>query len=171
MTVHDATFQPSPTTALPTDTFETKSRKQIGDVHVAMQYYRPAHTDGDISVHFEEPDILHVGDAWFNGYYPFIDYSSGGSIDGMIRATQLNLKHVSINTIIIPGHGKIGGKDELQRSLDMLAGVREKVAAAKRQGKTLSEITALKPTAAYDTNFSAAAMTAEEFVSLVYAGV
>lgn len=82
---------------------------------LSLQYYGPAHTDSDISVIFEEADVIHVGDMWWNGFHPFIDYSTGGSIDGMIRATERNLAAVTDKTIIIPGHGAVASKASLSR--------------------------------------------------------
>jgi glyoxylase-like metal-dependent hydrolase (beta-lactamase superfamily II) len=67
-----------------------------------------------------EADVLHVADTWWNGYYPFIDYSTGGSIDGTIRATEANLTKVTDRTIIIPGHGPVGDKSQLAVYHDML---------------------------------------------------
>ena len=67
-----------------------------------MQHYGPAHTDSDISVHFVEADILHVADTFWNGIYPFIDYSTGGNIDGMILAADANLATATEKTIVIP---------------------------------------------------------------------
>ena len=70
-----------------------------------LQYYGPAHTDSDIWVYFVEADILHAADTFWNGIYPFIDYSTGGSIDGMIRAADANLAKATEKTIVISGHG------------------------------------------------------------------
>jgi glyoxylase-like metal-dependent hydrolase (beta-lactamase superfamily II) len=76
---------------------------QLNGTSIALKHYAPAHTDSDISVHFADADILHVGDTFWNGYYPFIDYSTGGSIDGTIRATEANLAKVTDKMIVIPG--------------------------------------------------------------------
>jgi glyoxylase-like metal-dependent hydrolase (beta-lactamase superfamily II) len=92
-----------------------------------------------------EADVLHVADTWWNGYYPVIDYSTGGSIDGTIRATEANLTKVTDRTIIIPGHGPVGDKSQLAVHHDMLVTVRHKVATLKKQGKSLDEIVAAKP--------------------------
>ena len=98
--------------------------------------YGPSHTDGDLSAYFVEPDVLHCGDTWWNGHYPFIDYSTGGNIKGMIKAAEWNLAKASEKTIVIPGHGKIAGKPELTEYRDMLVTVHDKVAALKKEGKT-----------------------------------
>ena len=95
------TFAPAPAEALPTTTFRDAHRLRQNDTSLTLKYYGPAHTDSDISVVFEEADLIHVGDTWWNGFYPFIDYSTGGSIDGMIRATKRNLSALTDKTVII----------------------------------------------------------------------
>ena len=96
---------------------------------LALKYYGPAHTDSDISVTFPEADILHCGDTYWNGIYPFIDYSTGGNIDGMIKAAQANVSAVTDRTIVIPGHGQpVSNKAELTEYRDMLVSIRDNVA-------------------------------------------
>ena len=136
-----------------------------------LQHYDHAHTDTDISVHFTDADVLHTGDTWFNGAYPFIDYSTGGNIDGMIRATKRNLATGTTSTIIIPGHGPVGNKTQLSDSLDMLSAVRDRIAALKQQGKSADETVAAKPTASFDAKFGKGFVTPEMFGKLVYQGV
>jgi hypothetical protein len=126
---------------------------ELNGTTIALKHYAPAHTDSDISVHFKEADIFHIADTFWNGYYPFIDYSTGGSIDGMIRATEGNLAKVTDTMIVIPGHGAIGNKSQLAFYRDLLVGTREKVAAWKKQGQSLDEIIAAKPTAATDAQW------------------
>ena len=99
---------------------------------IALKYYGAAHTDGDISAYFTDADVFHVGDTFWNGYYPFIDYSTGGSIDGMIRATEANLAKVTNKMVVIPGHGAVGDKSQLAFYRDLLVGTREKVASLSR---------------------------------------
>src|SRR3974390_61971 len=140
------TFPPSPAGAIPAEVFDDEQTVKLNGTTIALKYYGPAHTDGDISVHFTDADIFHVGDTFWNGYYPFIDYSTGGSIDGMIRATQANVAKVTDTMIVIPGHGAVGDKSQLVFYRDLLVGTREKVAALKKQGKSLHEILAAKPT-------------------------
>jgi hypothetical protein len=111
-----------------------------------------------------------VGDTWWNGIYPFIDYSTGGSIDGMIRATESNLAKVTEKTTIIPGHGPVGNKSQLVEFRDMLTALRAKIAALKKQGKSLEDVTATKPTSTYDAKWGALVPPAL-FTKLVYQGV
>ena len=101
----DYNFPPLSAAALPTDVFATERTLKLNGTTLALKYYGPAHTDSDISVQFTEADILHTGDTYWNGIYPFIDYSTGGSIDGSIRAADANLAATTDKTIIIPGHG------------------------------------------------------------------
>ena len=166
-----ATFPPSPAGALPTKTFSATDTLQTNGETLHLVHYDPAHTDTDISVHFANADVLHTGDTWFNGIYPFIDYSTGGSIDGMIAAGKRNLALASAKTIIVPGHGPVGDRAQLQQFYDMLSGVRARVATLKKQGRSVDETIAAKPTAPYDGTFKAGAIPAEVFVRLVYQGV
>ena len=165
------TFPPAPAGAIPTIVFDDEHHVHQNDTRIALKYYGPAHTDSDISVLFEEADVIHVGDTWWNGFYPFIDYSTGGSIDGMIRATERNLTIVTNKTIIIPGHGPVGNKAGLTEYDDMLVAIRNNVAALKKQGKSLSETIAAKPTAAYDSKWGQFLIPPAIFTGLVYSGV
>jgi len=165
------TFPPAPAGALPVTTFDQGHRIHHNDTNIALKYYGPAHTDSDVSVLFEEANVIHVADTWWNGIYPFIDYSTGGSIDGMIQASDRNLKVVSNDTIIIPGHGPVGNKAALAQFRDMLVEIRHNVSELKKQGKSLDETIAAKPTARYDAKFGQFLITPAFFTSLVYSGV
>jgi len=165
------TFPASPVGALPTKLFKTDYKLDINGTTLALKYYPPAHTDSDISVEFTDADILHVADTCWNGYYPFIDYSTGGSIDGSIRAAEANVARVTSKTIIIPGHGPIANKQQLIEFRDMLMGVRDKVADLKKQGRSLDEVVEAKPTADYDAKWGGFVIDGGTFASLVYQGV
>ena len=112
-----------------------------------------------------------MADTWWNGVYPFIDYSTGGSIDGQIRAAQQNVDAVTPDTIVVPGHGPIGDRTGLIEFRDMLVAIREKVAGLKRQGMTAFEVIAAKPTAAFDAKWGQFLITPSAFTGLVYQGV
>jgi glyoxylase-like metal-dependent hydrolase (beta-lactamase superfamily II) len=165
------TFPPSPRGAIPTEVFQDEKTVQLNGATIVLKHYAPAHTDSDISVHFTEADIFHVADTFWNGYYPFIDYSTGGSIDGMIRGTEANLAKVTNMMIVIPGHGAIGDKSQLAFYRDLLVGTREKVAALKKQGKSLDEIVAAKPTAATDAKWGKGFRSPRDFIGDVFQGV
>jgi len=165
------TFPPVPAGAIPKTVFDDAYRVHHNDTQLALKHYAPAHTDSDISVVFEEAEVIHVGDTLWNGIYPFIDYSTGGSIDGMIRATEHNLSAVTDKTIVIPGHGPIANKTSLAEFRDMLVTIRSNVATLKKQGKSLSATIAAKPTAAYDAKWGQFLITPAMFTGLVYSGV
>jgi glyoxylase-like metal-dependent hydrolase (beta-lactamase superfamily II) len=165
------TFPPSPAGAIPTEVFNKDKTLHLNNTAIALAYCGPSHTDGDISAYFIEADVLHTGDTWWNGHYPFIDYSTGGNINGMIKAAEANLTRVTEKTIVIPGHGRIGGKPEMTEYRDMLVTIRDRVAALKKEGKSLDEIVAAKPTAAYDNKWAGSFITGDVFTKLVYAGV
>ena len=169
--IFHATFPAVPADALPTIMFTTDYTLTTNDATIALSHYDPAHTDTDISVYFADADVLHTGDTWFNGAYPFIDYSTGGNINGMIAATKRNLATGTNSTIVIPGRGPVGNKQQLSDTLDMLSAIRDKVAALRQQGKTADEAVAAKPTAPFDDKFAKGFVTPEMFTRLVYVGV
>src|SRR5207248_1274975 len=138
---------------------------------LALKHYEPAHTDSDISVEFMDSDIIHVADTFWNGHFPFIDYSTGGSIDGAIRAVEANVAKATDKTIVILGHGPVGNKSQLVEFRDMLVSVREKVSALKKQGKSLDEVLAAKPTSDYDAKWGGYVIDGKTFTELVYTGV
>jgi glyoxylase-like metal-dependent hydrolase (beta-lactamase superfamily II) len=165
------TFPASPAGAIPAEVFSADRTIHLNGTTIALKYYGPAHTDGDISIYFTEGDVLHTGDTWWNGHFPFIDYSTGGSINGMIKAAEANLAMVTDKTIVVPGHGPVGGKTELIEYRDILASIRDRVAALKGEGKSLNEIVAAKPTAAYDAKWGTGFVNGEFFTKLVYKGI
>jgi glyoxylase-like metal-dependent hydrolase (beta-lactamase superfamily II) len=166
-----ATFPAAPAGAIPTMTFAEKHKVKLNGATIELEHFSPAHTDTDIAVMFVEANVLHTGDTWFNGFYPFFDYSTGGNINGMIKAADRNLAASNADTIIIPGHGPVGDKKQLQAFRDMLVASRDKVAALKAQGKTLAEVVAAKPTAETDAAWGGGFMKPEAFVGLVFQGV
>jgi len=167
----DWTFPAAPAGALPVTVFAAEHEMRRNNTRIALKYYGPAHTDSDVSVHFTEADVMHVGDTWWNGVYPFIDYSTGGSIDGQIRAAEANLAMITSQMIVIPGHGPVGGRSDIVEFRDMLVAIRENVAALKKQGRSLEETIAAKPTGAYDSKWGQFLIPPAHFTGLVYAGV
>jgi glyoxylase-like metal-dependent hydrolase (beta-lactamase superfamily II) len=164
------TFPPSPAGAIPTEVFDQEKMLHLNGTDIVLTYYGPSHTDGDLSAYFVPSDILHCGDTWWNGHYPFIDYSTGGNIKGMIRAAEANLARVSDKTIVIPGHGKIGGRSELAEYREMLVTIYDRVGALKNSGKSLEEAIAAKVTAPYDSKWSTPFITGDVFTKLVFRG-
>ena len=168
----DYNFLPSPEGGLPSEVFGQSRDMALNGASIALRHYGEAHTDSDISVTFAEADVVHVGDTYWNGIYPFIDYSTGGSIDGMISASDANLAATTDSTIIIPGHGApVSNRAELQAFRDMLVAVRDNVAALKLQGRSRDETVAAKPTAAFDAKWGNFVIDPAYFTRLVYEGV
>ncbi len=167
----NATIPPAPQGALPTMLFNSYRDINGEGNTLKLTHYEPAHTDTDIYVYFTEADILHCGDTWFNGMYPFIDYSTGGNINGMIAAAAQNLALATDTTMLIPGHGPVGNKAQLVEFHDMLIAVRDKVATLKKQGLSLEATQAAKPTAPFDDKFGKGFLKPDLFVMLVYTGV
>ncbi|HEY1942712.1 MAG TPA: MBL fold metallo-hydrolase [Roseiarcus sp.] len=157
---------------IPSEVFFTEHNLKLNGLSIGLKYYGHAHTDSDISVTFGEADIVHVADTYWNGVYPFIDYSTGGSIDAMIAASDANLAATTDKTIIIPGHGNpVSNKAELKDFRDMLVAIRENVAKLKRQGRSRDETVAAKPTAAFDARFGNSVIDPDFFTRLVFEGV
>jgi len=128
------TFPAAAAGAIPAKVFATEYKLYLNDTAIFLKHYDPAHTDSDISVNFTEADVVHIGDTWWNGVYPFIDYSTGGSIDGTIRAAETNLAAVTDRTVVIPGHGPVGGKSGLTEYRDSKKTSRQECRLAAKDG-------------------------------------
>jgi len=168
MKIFHSTTPAAPAGAWPTVTFEDALNVWRNGDSLDLVHFAPAHTDTDIYIHFQKANVLHVGDIWFNGIYPFIDEGTGGSIGGMIRAAEKVLAVVDNDTKIIPGHGPLGTKADFQRYHDMLAAIRDKVAALKAAGVSEQETIAKKPTAEFDATLAKGFMDADTFTGIVY---
>jgi len=125
---------------LPIITFNDKLSLYINGEKISVFHVDHAHTDGDSMLYFNEGNVLHTGDAYFNGMYPFIDLNSGGSIDGYIEAVKQGINAVNDDTKIIPGHGKLSNKAEYKTFLTMLETLRANVIAEIKKGKTEEEV-------------------------------
>jgi glyoxylase-like metal-dependent hydrolase (beta-lactamase superfamily II) len=165
-------FPPSPPGAVPSIPVSDDEVIELQGSTLAMKHYPGAHTDGDITVTFVGADIVHAGDIYWNGAYPFIDYSTGGNIDRTIRAADAILSAATDRSIIIPGHGNpLSNRSELLAYRDMLVAIRDNVGALKGQGKSLQEIIADKPTATFDSKWGQFVIKPDFFTRLVYQGV
>ena len=165
------TVPPYPAVALPILTFADSVSFHLDGEDVDVLHVAAAHTDGDSLVFFKKANVVHMGDVLFNGRYPFIDYSSGGSIDGVLAAADLVLSRVDDKTRLIPGHGPLASKADLQKYRDMLATIRDRIQKAVADGKTLDQTVALKPTAEFDAAWGAGSLKPDVFVALLYSGL
>ena len=139
----------SPAAALPIVTVSEDVTFHLNGDNIEVHHVAHAHTDGDAIIHWPNANVIHMGDTFWSGLLPFIDLDSGGSIDGMIAATEAGLAIANDQTVIVPGHGPIGHKPELQRFHDMLKTLRDRVAAEIRAGHSLDQIKALRLADAY----------------------
>ena len=161
-------FGPSPAEALPQETFASSHRLKANGESLALQHFAPAHTDSDIYVLFEKGNVIHMGDTFFTGMYPFIDSSTGGKISGMIAAADKILGLASKETKIIPGHGPLGSKEDLTKYRAMLVTARDRVQKLKSAGKSAEEAVAAKPLADLDAVWGKGMLGSDQFVQVVY---
>lgn len=158
----------APVGALPVITFDQGLHLWHNNEAIDLTYLGPAHSDGDISIHFRKSDFLYVGDIWYNGQVPFFDEDSGGSINGMIRACEKAQALAGPNTKIITGHGLAGSRAELQTYHDALATIRDRVAALKASGATEQEVIAKKPAEPFNSAWANSVINSDQLVGLVY---
>ena len=161
----------SPLAALPVVTLGDSATLFLNGEEIHLAHVAPAHTDGDIFIHFRKANILQTGDLFTNGFYPNIDSSSGGWIGGMIAAADRILGIVDDKTRIIPGHGPLATKDDLKASRAMLAEVRDKVEPLVEAGKTVEEVVAARPLAGLDARWAKGFFKGSHFTRIVYSGL
>jgi glyoxylase-like metal-dependent hydrolase (beta-lactamase superfamily II) len=159
---------PKPPEAWPLVTYASGVNLYLNGDELEVTHVARAHTDGDSIIRFKKANVIHMGDTFFNGMYPFIDVDSGGSVDGMIGAADKVLSTADDKTKIIPGHGSLATKADLQTYRNVLAGIRDKVKGLIAQGKTLDQIVAAKPTAQWDATWGKGFMGPDVFVSFVH---
>ncbi len=163
---------PSPVVALPVVTFTEDVTFHINGDGIHAFHVENAHTDGDAIVHFREADVVHMGDVYFNGGLPFIDTSSGGSIDGVIAAVEETLGVIGADTKVIPGHGPLATRAELQAYVDGLRAMRRLVAELVAEGHPIDHILDFRPIQEQAAAWGVTDRTAEDaFVETIYAGI
>jgi len=160
--------QPDPRVALPVVTFTSDVTFHLNGDEIFAQHAPRAHTDGDAIVHFRKSDVVHMGDIMFNKLYPFIDTSSGGTVEGVIAAVDRTLKEVGERTRIIPGHGPLANRADLQTYRTMLATISGRIREQLRAKKTLEQVQASKPTAEFDAAWGKGFLNPDKFVEMLY---
>lgn len=161
---------PAAKSALPVVTFVDGIDFHLnGQTIRAVRAPLPAHTDGDTLIYFVEADVLHTGDTYMKDRYPFVDTGSGGTQAGFIAAIEKALSIAGPNTKVIPGHGELATKADLQAALDMHKGARAAVEALVKSGKTLEETVAAKPLAQWTPRFGSAAGSDDTYTTVIYA--
>lgn len=158
----------SPKVALPIITFTQDLMFHLNGEDIHVFHVNNAHTDGDSIVYFQNSNVIHTGDIYFAGIYPFIDTSSHGSVNGVIDAAQHILSIIDDDTKVIPGHGLLSNKAELRAYVDMLFSLRAKIAKLISDGKTLAEIQKTKPAQEFDEKWGHGMLTSDKFVQILY---
>ena len=164
----DQRVPPAPPAALPVVTFNDSVNFYWNDDELHVFHVQAAHTDGDAIIHFRKANVVHMGDTYFNGMYPFIDASSGGTISGMVEAVDRVLEEVNDNTKFIPGHGPLSGVAEVRSYRDMLAAVEARVRTLVEQGKSREQVVAARPTADFDAKWGGGFLKPDTWVGVVY---
>lgn len=139
--------------ALPVVTFDDRMRMYFNGQTIDLLHFGPAHTTGDAAVIFREHNAVHLGDVFNNAGYPFIDADNGGDLNGTIAFCQAVLDELEPGAVVIPGHGPVADFAKLERYVEMLIDVRDKIASLVAAGATLEQVVAARPTAAWDAEF------------------
>ncbi len=129
--------------ALPTITYEDGIKIYFNGETLHVMHLAVGHTDGDSVVWFEQPNVMHTGDLFFNGRFPYIDQGAGGNVEGYMDSVKRLLAKIDDETVIIPGHGDISNKQEYSAFLAMISETFSYVKALKQDGKTLDEVKAM----------------------------
>lgn len=164
----DRVIEAKPEIALPVITFSDQISIYINGDEARATHFANAHTDGDSVIYFKRANILHAGDLMFEKGYPLVDLSSGGSIDGYVAAVGTLVDMISDDTIVIPGHGKVTGKQGLEEYYVMLKTIRDRVRTMKDDGMTLAEVLAAKPSTEFDQRWAWNYIDGDSFVETVY---
>lgn len=161
------TSEASPTEALPVITFDDSVKFRLSGETILVRSIGPAHTDSDSLVYFQDSNVLHTGDTFFAGKYPYIDVSTGGSINGVIRALKSIVELTNEETRIIPGHGPLSTPNDVRESLKMMETLRERVRVAMVSGQSDEEIVNSKMTADFDEKFGGGFISGPKFLQLL----
>jgi glyoxylase-like metal-dependent hydrolase (beta-lactamase superfamily II) len=153
--------------AWPVVTFDYKMNFHLNNEDIELLHFDPGHTDGDVVIHFKKANVYHTGDAFVRYGYPYIDLSSGGSINGFISTLDKLLLILDDNAVIIPGHGELAKKSDVKVMRDMLTDIRDQVASALKKGKKIEDITGMGITDKYEAQWGAGFIKGKDFVLTV----
>ncbi len=163
---------PQPPAALPIITFNDQLVVHLNGEDIRAIHFPSSHTDGDIAIGFKPSGVLHMGDLFFNGFFPFIDGDSGGSVKGLIasieRVLTLDPGPPPGEARIIPGHGPLATRADLQAYLEMLRGTSGAVEAAMVQGKTLEQMKQGRVLAAWEEKWGKGFLKPDDFTEILY---
>jgi glyoxylase-like metal-dependent hydrolase (beta-lactamase superfamily II) len=160
---------PTPAAGLPVITYDSPLTIRMNGEEVRLIPAPKAHTDGDTFVKFVNADVIMTGDFYRSIQFPNIDRANGGSLPGLVDALNAVVANAGPNTKIVPGHGPVVDRAAVSAHVAMVTAVRDKVAAMVREGKTLEQVVAAKPTADFDAKVQQPGTTGDRFVGQLYA--
>jgi cyclase len=158
----------SPKVALPVLTYADAITLHLNGETVEIRHLPSAHTDGDSFVYFHKANVIHAGDTFFNGFYAFIDVEHSGRVVGIIQAAETMLAMGDDNTRVIPGHGPMGNKAQLQAFRDMLMSIRELVRTAKERNENVDQVLESAAFKAIDAKWGGGFLKGPVFMKLVF---
>ena len=148
-------------------TFPDRMNIHWGDEDLELYHFNTGHTDGDVIVKFKNANVFHLGDMYVQYGYPFIDVNNGGSINGFISFLDKVLPLMDDDSKIIPGHGNLTTKKEVQGFRDRLVEIRDAVAAALKKGIKVEDIANLPIASRYDAEWGKSFVTGKDFVLMI----
>jgi len=166
--VFGTTTEPAAPGALPQITFDESVTFYMNGEEIHVVHTDPGHTDTDSVVYFESSNVIHAGDLFFNGMFPFVDVSSGGSVDGVIAAAEAIAAASDDETVIIPGHGPMSNLAGLKVYLDMLRTVRDRTKKAIADGMEKSDFIPAKPFADLEEDWGGGFLPGDLFAEIAY---
>lgn len=159
---------PQPPAMLPIVTFNDQLTVHLNGEEVRAVHFPRSHTDGDSAIAFQSSGVLHMGDMFFNGIFPYIDVGNGGSVKGLIATIERVLAQESGETKIIPGHGPLATRADLAAYLEMLRGTSAAVEAAIKKGRTLEQMKQEKVLAAWEATWGKGFLKTDDFIEVLY---
>jgi glyoxylase-like metal-dependent hydrolase (beta-lactamase superfamily II) len=164
----DIVIEPTPPEGLPILTFENGLSFHVNGEDIAVNHVENAHTDSDAFVFFAKANVLHTGDLMMSIGYPFVDAGNGGTLAGIIAGHERALALCNEKTRVIPGHGPIVGRNDLQSYHDMLVTIRLRIAGLVKKGRSLEQIQAAKPTQEFDERWGKGFISPQVFVQRAF---
>ena len=158
----------SPRSALPVVTFDDTLTLHLNGDRLTLLHVPSAHSDGDVLAWWEDANVVHLGDVYYADAYPFVDVAGGGSLAGLVAAIETVLSRADAETVVVPGHGPVGGRADLAAYRDMLVTVGTRVRALVEQGRSADEVVAARPTATLDERYGKGGASADRFVRMLY---
>lgn len=163
--------EPAAKSALPSITYEDDIRLHINGDDVHLIHVANAHTDNDSIVHFPNANVIHTGDVFFNGFFPYIDINRGGSLSGVIKALGVVAELADDDTQIIPGHGGMATKKDALSTMEILSTAHERLSKLEAKGMTLEEVIAAKPLSDIEKKWGGVMFSAEQWIGTIWGGL